>query len=254
MTTLTWGPWSGRDYQLDKMTLGDLFRAFSTYYAIQLYALLTVLAVAASAWLAQSWYGPVVTFVATILLYPAVEYLVHRFVLHSRLLYRSALTAKVWKRIHYDHHQNPHDLAVLFGAPYTTLPTMVLITLPLGWAFAGPAGSMASFAAGLVIFSIYEFCHCVQHLPFTPQNGWLRAIKRRHLAHHFHNEHGNYGITSNVMDRVLGTFYEQPRQVPRSPTVFNLGYTDTERARFPWVAEQSATEEEFARRRTRRAA
>ena len=63
--------------------------------------------------------------------------MLHRWVLHATWLYKSPLTAKVWKRIHYDHHQNPHDLSVLFGALYTTLPAILLITLPLGWLVGG---------------------------------------------------------------------------------------------------------------------
>ena len=68
--------------------------------------------------------------------------------LHNRLLYKSQLTAKVWKRIHYDHHQNPHDLSVLFGALYTTLPPILLLTLPIGWLIGGAAGAAAAMAAG----------------------------------------------------------------------------------------------------------
>ena len=93
----------------------------------------------------------------------------------------------------------------------------------------------------------------MQHLPYTPKNRWLREIKRRHLAHHFYSERGNYGITSGVWDRVFGTLYESPRDMPRSETTYNLGYAGAERDRYPWVAELSASEEEYASRRTRRA-
>ena len=62
-------------------------------------------------------------------------------------------------------------------------------------------------------------------------------MKELHLAHHFHDEHGNYGITSFVVDRALGTYYAQARERRRSPHAFNLGYDLEEAARFPWVAE-----------------
>ena len=108
-------PWHGRKYFLDKMTLGDLVVAFFTHHSILVY-----LALGAArnrvrrgdrGRLARACPGRV----AVALLYPFVEYGLHRWVLHNRLLYKSAPTAKVWKRIHYDHHQNPHDLSVLFG-------------------------------------------------------------------------------------------------------------------------------------------
>ena len=83
---------------------------------------------------------------------------------------------------------------------------------------------------------------------------WLREIKKRHLAHHFHSERGNFGITNGLWDRVLGTFYAQMKDVERSPTTFNLGYTGAEREAYPWVAELSASEDELTARRQRRRA
>lgn len=246
-------PWQGRKYLLDKMTLSDLLGAFFTHYSIQVYLVLAILAVAFSVTFAPSWHGPVSAVVAVLVLYPLAEYALHRWVLHSQLLYKSAMTASVWKRIHYDHHQNPHDLAVLFGALYTTLPAIFLLTLPIGWVVGGPSGAAAALATGLVVFTGYEFCHCVQHLPFTPKNRWLREIKKHHLAHHFHSERGNFGITLEVWDKVFGTEYDSPREVPRSQTTHNLGYTDAERQQYPWVAELSASDDEYAVQRTRRA-
>ena len=81
---------------------------------------------------------------------------------------------------------------------------------------AAPPAPAAALATGALIFAGYEFCHCVQHLPFTPRNRWLREIKKHHLAHHFHSEQGNFGITLDIWDRVLGTGYDSPRAVPRS--------------------------------------
>src|SRR3954453_5664775 len=217
-------PWHGRKYFLDKMTLGDLVVAYFAHHSIQVYLLAAAVWASFAVAPAPSPREPLLAVVVVAMLYPLVEYALHRWVLHNRLLYKSLWTAKVWKRIHYDHHQNPHDLSVLFGALYTTLPAILVITLPIGWLVGGPAGAAAAMAAGMLVFSGYEFCHCVQHLPFTPQSGWLREIKKRHLAHHFHSEQGNYGITSGVWDRVFGTLYGRVRQVERSPTTFTLGY------------------------------
>ena len=249
-----WGPWAERKYFLDKMTLGELILAFFTHYSIQVYLLLAGIGIGVAVWAAESFWQPARAVLLVALLYPLVEYLIHRFLLHSRWLYKSPLTAKVWKRIHYDHHQNPHDLSVLFGALYTTLPTIALITLPLGWLVGGLAGAGAAFATGALIFTGYEFCHCLQHLPFTPANAWLRDIKTRHLAHQFHSEQGNFGITSGLWDKAFGTLYAQPKEIARSSTVYNLGYAGPEREAYPWVAELSQSEEEFARQRRRRAA
>ena len=92
----------------------------------------------------------------------------------------------------------------------------------------------------------------MQHLPFTPRYEWLRALKKHHLAHHFHSEQGNFGITSMIWDRAFATRYRRTQDVPRSATVHNLGYAGTEREAYPWVAEISADDATFAAARRRR--
>jgi len=85
----------------------------------------------------------------------------------------------------------------------------------------------------------YEFCHCIQHLHYTPNLEFFKTIKRYHLLHHFRNEHGNYGITNYFWDKLLGTYYDKSANWQKSPTVFNLGYDEEEAAKYPWVAELS---------------
>ena len=231
---------SGRSFDLGRMNLRELFRAYASHPAVHVYvagaAACGVLAVR----YADGPWGPLRAVLATAMAYPAAWYVIHRFILHSRLLYRSRFTAALWKRIHFDHHQDPHRMDVLFGSPATTLPTIVAILLPLGWLIGGGAGgAAAALCAGLVITCAYEFCHCVQHLNFKPRNRLLRRMKELHLTHHFQDEHGNYGITSFVVDRLLGTYYGSARERVRSPHVFNLGYDTAEAERFPWVAQLS---------------
>lgn len=230
------GFWKHRTYNLARMSLSELIAAYFTYPSILLYLALAALSAAVAAYGADGPWPPVAAVLLTALVYPAVEYLLHRFVLHGRYLYKSPWTAATWKRIHFDHHQDPHDLRVLFGAPYTTLPTIAAVTLPLGGLVGGLAGAGAAFATGLVIFCFYEFCHCIQHLNHQPRSKYLQRIKRSHLAHHFHDETGNFGITSALYDRLFGTLYGNTRDRPRSATTFNLGYTAEEAARYPWVA------------------
>lgn len=234
------------------MTLGDLLVAYFTHHSILTYLTLTAISLWLAVEFAVSPWPPLFAAMVIVMIYPLVEYLMHRYVLHSRMLYRHKASAALWKRIHYDHHQNPNDLAVLFGALYTTLPTIFVIATPVGWLIGGAAGGAAAFATALILFALYEFCHCVQHLPFTPRWEWLRALKKHHLAHHFHNEHGNYGITSVLWDRAFNTLYRRVQEVPRSGTVHNLGYAGRERELYPWVAELSADDATYAAARRRR--
>ncbi len=174
-----------------------------------------------------------------VVIYPMVWYVLHRWVLHSQFLYKSPLTAKAWKRIHFDHHQDPHNLVVLFGALYTTLPTIAIVTIPIGYAVGGLSAGAMAFATGLLTTCFYEFCHCVQHLNTSPKNAFLKHMKQLHMWHHFHNEQGNFGITNFLWDRIGGTHYVKASMVTKSPTVFNIGYTAEMAERYPWVAQLS---------------
>ncbi len=226
---------SKRRHNLSRMNMRDLLDAFFRYSAIQAYLGLFVLSTA----LAIMWwegFAPVFgAIIATLIVYPLVWYLLHRFVLHGRYLFKSPLTATMWKRIHFDHHQDPHNLEVLFGALYTTLPTIGIVTLSLGYMIGGKEGAATAFAAGLMMTCVYEFCHCVQHLNTSPKSALMKKIKRLHLAHHFHNEKGNFGITNFFWDRLFGTYYAETEQKEKSATVFNLGYDAAMAEKYPWV-------------------
>jgi sterol desaturase/sphingolipid hydroxylase (fatty acid hydroxylase superfamily) len=174
-----------------------------------------------------------------VMAYPLVWYGLHRWVLHGRWMYKIKPMAPVWKRIHYDHHQDPNHLEVLFGALYTTLPTIAIFLVPLGWLIGGLGGAAIAFSAGLLTTCFYEFCHCIQHLKYKPRYKWLARMKARHMAHHFHDESGNFGITNFFWDKTFGTFYERPDRAIKSETVFNLGYTPEQATRYPWVSELS---------------
>jgi len=240
------GFWAREKHNLSRMSMAQLVQAYFTHYAVATYFGLAAASIAA-AWLTLTDVSILglariaAAALAAVIVYPLVWYCLHRWLLHSRFMYRRAATARLWKRIHFDHHQDPHDLGVLFGALYTTLPTIAVIALPLGWLIGdGPAGALSAFAAGLLTTCFYEFCHSAQHLNFRPRSQMMQTMKRLHLLHHFHDEHGNHGITSFVVDRLLGTYYANARDRAKSATAFNLGYDEAEAGRFPWVAEASA--------------
>lgn len=240
---MSYKTWKSQKYLLDKMSLNDLVKAYFTYPGIQVYLMLffalCILAVYSLGRLADL----AIVVVVVILVYPLVWYVLHRFLLHGRWLYKSEMTAALWKRIHFDHHQNPNDMAVLFGGLHTTLPTVVVVTAPMGGLIGGLSGAAIGLATGILVTCFYEFCHCSQHLGYAPKSAFLERIKQLHMAHHFHNETGNYGITNYLWDRFFSSYYDSNSSVPRSPTARNLGYTDSEAKRYPWVAQLSTGSE-----------
>lgn len=228
-----------RSHYLDRMTLGELATAYFSHYTIATY--LTLMAAMIGLWLYHP--APVAETLAAAALvvfaYPLVWYLLHRWVLHSQWMFKTPLLAGAWKRIHYDHHQDPNHLEVLFGALYTTLPTLLLVAALPGWLIGGIGGAAAGFAAGLAMTCFYEFAHCIQHLGYKPRHPMLARMKARHMEHHFHDETGNFGITNFAWDRLFGTYYTRTARPAKSATVFNLGYGEEEARRYPWVARRS---------------
>lgn len=234
-----YGFWNNQKYSLEKMTLRDLAGAYFRYYAIDAYIAIGVVSGIFAYIHATSFWALVAAIAISLVSYPLIWYVLHRYVLHGQYPYKSKFTAKIWKRIHFDHHQDPHDLGVLFGALYTTLPTVFMVTAPVGWALDGPGGAAGAFSAGLFITCFYEFAHCIQHLSYKPKNKALELMKKRHMEHHFHDENGNYGITNFFWDRLLNTYYIKTDRPRKSPTVHNLGYTSGQAKKYPWVAEMS---------------
>ena len=228
-----------RTHYLDRMTLRDLVVAYFQHYTIQAYLLLTVVSAVVVAYDPPALWAGLAAAAFAVVAYPGFWYVLHRFVLHGKWMWKSKLLAPTWKRIHYDHHQDPNHLEILFGALHTTLPTLVVLTVPVGWLIGGIGGAAAAFGAGLLTTCFYEFCHCIQHLSYKPKAKWLAEMKARHMAHHFHDETGNFGITNFVWDRIAGTFYERVERARKSPSVFNLGYTEEVARTYPYVKDLS---------------
>jgi len=234
--------WKEEEYLLNRMTFDDLVRAYVTYPGIQVYAVLIVAALITGV---AAMTSPLI-FIASLgvgaLLFPIAWYMAHRFVLHGSWMYKSPYLARLWKRIHYDHHLFPNDLSVLFGGLHTTLPTILIVAGPLGWLIGGASGAAGVIAGTLVMTCFTEFIHSGQHLAFEPKSKFWKTVKRRHLAHHFHNENGNYGIAEFFWDKLFGTFYDEAADRPRSATARNLGYTSEMAETFPWVKELTDAE------------
>ena len=249
-TPRSWRPsfWR-REHHLDRMTLKELVAAYFQYPAIIAYLALSVAAIGLFAWRPAPVVPTLIAIAAASLVYPLFWYLIHRYVLHNRWMFKVPLLARTWKRIHYDHHQDPNHLEVLFGALPTTLPTIALGVIPMGYAIGMPwddgsgqaplGAAAAAFAAGLLTTCVYEFVHCIQHLAYKPKSKLLAEMKKRHMAHHFHDENGNYGITTFFWDKLFGTYYDRPERPNKSKTVFNLGYTPQMAERYPHVARLS---------------
>lgn len=239
-----YGAWKAQNYLLNRMTLEDLFRAYITYPGIQVYLALIVLLSGTALFFPAHAGTFAVSVLAGLFLFQIAWYLIHRFVLHGRWIFKVPFLASLWKRTHYDHHRYPNDLSVLFGGLHTTLPAVLLVAGPAGWMAGGLHAALGTVTGTLIMTCVTEFLHAGQHLAFEPRWSYWKKIKKRHLAHHFHNEQGNYGISEFFQDRMPGTFYADPAAVSRSKTARNLGYTDAMAVKYPWVRRLDGKQED----------
>jgi cyclopropane-fatty-acyl-phospholipid synthase len=129
----------------------------------------------------------------------AIEYLLHRFVLHGLLPFR---------RWHEEHHRRP---MALICAPTILSASLivVLIFLPM-LAVAGVWSACALTLGMLTGYLLYAITHHATH-HWPAESAWLKQRKRWHAVHH--HEAGRlarFGVTSGFWDHVFGSAISSP--------------------------------------------
>ena len=157
-----------------------------------------VAVLAAVLWVAgprQQW----LTMLALVLLglggWTAIEYALHRFVLHG---------LQPFRRWHAQHHQRP---TALICTPTVLSATLIaaLVFLPaLAWGNLWRACALTlGLLGGYLVYTITH--HATHH--WRADNAWLKQRKRWHALHHHRavGKPGCYGVTSAFWDRVFGS-------------------------------------------------
>jgi sterol desaturase/sphingolipid hydroxylase (fatty acid hydroxylase superfamily) len=154
--------------------------------------------------------GPAVGAVAAVsagfLAWGFIEYAVHRWVLHGH--------PAIARRDHARHHA---DGRALISTPFLVIMAVASVIWGL-FALVIPAGLAALLVFG--IYSGYNYFAVLHHLQHHRQQDlarfspWRRS-ERHHRIHH-HRHVVNYGITTTIWDRLLGTF-EPARSLSARP-------------------------------------
>lgn len=121
------------------------------------------------------------------------EYLMHRFVFHH---------FPVFTAMHLAHHKEPHEL---IGTP--TIVTLAAFALLVFWpmhAFAGLEQASALSAGMMSGYLAYVGVHYIVHNVGSGGLPWMKRLIRLHAVHH-HDIHHNFGVTTDIWDRVFGT-------------------------------------------------
>ncbi len=122
-----------------------------------------------------------------------IEYLLHRALFHH---------APIIARIHERHHHSPQDL---IGIPAwaSVLVALIAVVLP---SVEVPGFDIGTAATGGMVtgYLWYVFFHYAVHHWRPCKGSYLHKARLRHARHH-HSQTGNFGVTTDVWDRVFGT-------------------------------------------------
>jgi sterol desaturase/sphingolipid hydroxylase (fatty acid hydroxylase superfamily) len=137
----------------------------------------------------------------------ALEYWVHRYILHGRFPDGPGawghLLHRLFDHLHIEHHKRPWDGNHVNGTFKDTGPFVGLFIL-ISWAF--PLETLPMFVAGLMQFYVLEewVHHSVHFCNF--RGHYFQYIKRHHLYHHSpKGSEVGYGLTSGFWDVVFDT-------------------------------------------------
>jgi 4-hydroxysphinganine ceramide fatty acyl 2-hydroxylase len=151
--------------------------------------------------------GTVWSFGLGIIIWTLLEYLLHRFFFHlDDLLPDNQAAFVVHFTIHGFHHYLPMDKLRLVMPP--TLAVILAYPLvSLGHFLFPPMMAHAVVAGGFFGYVLYDCTHYYLHHA-RPFKYHFREMKKYHMAHHYKNYEGGYGITSKIWDYCFGTVLE----------------------------------------------
>ncbi len=142
-------------------------------------------------------------------LWTLFEYWLHRLVFHFEPDH--GIGARFHWIIHGVHHEHPNDPLRLVMPPAVSIPLAAvvfgLLYLLFGHDYAPAVG--AGFFAG---YLIYDMLHYYVH-HFTPHTRMGRALRERHMRHHFQDDTRGFGISAPYWDEVFRTS-PRPRRDP----------------------------------------
>jgi sterol desaturase/sphingolipid hydroxylase (fatty acid hydroxylase superfamily) len=111
--------------------------------------------------------------------------------------------------MHDAHHQEPLSL---IGAPSFVSIALILAVFyaPL---YLVNSAMAAGFTSGILVgYFGYQLVHYASHHWTLKPGSLLYRARIRHMAHHYRNVEGNYGIVTSLWDRVFATYIEGRRQ------------------------------------------
>jgi cyclopropane-fatty-acyl-phospholipid synthase len=124
----------------------------------------------------------------------AIEYLMHRFVLHR---------LSPFDKWHGEHHRRPK---ALLGTPTIVSAAIIALLVFLPALLLSDRCGACALTLGITIgYLVYVITHHAIH-HWHLEKGWLKRSRRWHALHHSRiAPPGRYGVTTQFWDRLLGS-------------------------------------------------
>ena len=184
----------------------ELYKPFAFYCVV-----LAALNYAAIASGVESAALAVAAFVGGLLSWGAIEYSIHRWVLHREPPREGA--GLPGNRTHLAHHADPTALDRLNVQLGESLPVCAAYFL-LAWALTSDWRAAVFAYGGLMLgYFFYEYLDYQAHHG-AARGRLVRYFRRYHLLHHHYDARVRFGVTSPLFDLLLGTFHVERRPSP----------------------------------------
>jgi len=146
----------------------------------------------------------VALFLAGILAFTLLEYLLHRFPFHVDPGETRSGRLRLFL-MHGYHHQFPNDKWRLVAPPLLSWPIAVVVAGTY-WLTMGNELMWIAFGGTCVGYLGYDWIHYYTHHFRNPKTRVGKMLRRAHAVHHYRLFHLNMGISSPLWDWVFGTF------------------------------------------------
>ncbi len=139
-------------------------------------------------------------FVAGLISFTWVEYMVHRHVFHLKPY--TQLRAKLQYTMHGVHHEFPKDKDRLAMPPLLSITFSTILLL----LFKVIMGDLVfAFLPGFLVgYALYLLVHYMVHA-YSPPKNFFKALWVNHSVHHYKDGEVVFGVSSPLWDYIYGT-------------------------------------------------
>ncbi len=214
----------------DLRTKSQILRVFMAHWSPRVILVAATVTVVARLSIWSVSRGDLLVLAAVVILTGPLEWVIHKVALHTDP--DAWATRKLGLGMgHRNHHMDPPALDnLLLAGPDAAIFCAVLglsttiWAVPLLWITGSPIGVpwLTALALTYVGFLNYEWTHLMVHTRYRPRTRFYARLATNHRLHHYRNEDYWLGVTSNLGDRLLGTYPRAKGDVPLSDTARNL--------------------------------